>query len=350
MAQVKFVTWLAGLANKPTPTDTDQMYVGDAGTSKYSTWANVKATLKTYFDTLYAKIGLATGSGLTSNTARLLGRSTAGTGALEEITLGTNLSFTGSTLNAAGGGGGSPGGATTQVQYNNAGAFAGDANLTYDGAGTLTAKVFKAQQVTGQQMFGTGVTANDFGLFYRASPKAVQFTSGTGSAAFDITCGVLEGQVGIRATSGNNATTGYGFGASGASGAIYMPAVGLVRFTHSSDSLFSTLDAGGLSNRGGMSTGVVAKVAAYTATPSDYTIECNATTAAFVVTLFPCAGNAGKMLLIKKMDASANSVTVDANASETIDGALTVVLAAQYADITIQVNAAGTGWNKVSGV
>ena len=38
-------------------------------------------------------------------TARLMGRATAGAGDMEEITLGTNLSFTGTTLNAAGGGG-----------------------------------------------------------------------------------------------------------------------------------------------------------------------------------------------------------------------------------------------------
>lgn len=37
-------------------------------------------------------------------TARLLGRATAGSGDMEEITLGTNLSFTGTTLNATGGG------------------------------------------------------------------------------------------------------------------------------------------------------------------------------------------------------------------------------------------------------
>lgn len=51
-----------------------------------------------------AVAGLATASGLTSTTAKLLGRATAGTGALEEITLGTNLSYTGTTLNAAAGG------------------------------------------------------------------------------------------------------------------------------------------------------------------------------------------------------------------------------------------------------
>lgn len=52
-----------------------------------------------------ASTGPIPASGLTQATNRLLGRSTAATGAVEEITLGTNLSFTGTTLNAAGGGG-----------------------------------------------------------------------------------------------------------------------------------------------------------------------------------------------------------------------------------------------------
>jgi hypothetical protein len=41
-------------------------------------------------------------SGLTINTNRLAGRSTAGTGAVEEIIIGTGLSFSGNTLNATG--------------------------------------------------------------------------------------------------------------------------------------------------------------------------------------------------------------------------------------------------------
>jgi hypothetical protein len=49
--------------------------------------------------------GAYTASGMTMSTARLLGRNTASTGAVEEITLGDNLSFSGTTLNAAGGGG-----------------------------------------------------------------------------------------------------------------------------------------------------------------------------------------------------------------------------------------------------
>jgi len=63
-------------------------------------------------------------------TNRLLGRGSAGTGVAEEITLGTNLSLSGTTLNATGGG--TPGGSTTQIQFNDAGAFGGDADLTWN--------------------------------------------------------------------------------------------------------------------------------------------------------------------------------------------------------------------------
>ena len=49
----------------------------------------------------YVAPGSTTSSGLTMATNRLLGRNTAATGAIEEIVLGTNLSFTGTTLNAA---------------------------------------------------------------------------------------------------------------------------------------------------------------------------------------------------------------------------------------------------------
>jgi hypothetical protein len=54
-----------------------------------------------------AALGVATASGLTTALgARLLGRANAAAGALEEITLGTGLSFSGTTLNAAASSGG----------------------------------------------------------------------------------------------------------------------------------------------------------------------------------------------------------------------------------------------------
>jgi hypothetical protein len=69
--------------------------------------------------------GAYTAAGMTMATARILGRSTAATGAVEEITIGSGLTLSAGALTASG----TPGGSTTQVQYNNAGAFAGAANV-----------------------------------------------------------------------------------------------------------------------------------------------------------------------------------------------------------------------------
>lgn len=56
-----------------------------------------------------AASGAIGSSGLTMATARLLGRSTASTGAPEEITVGSGLSLSAGTLTATGGGGSSSG-------------------------------------------------------------------------------------------------------------------------------------------------------------------------------------------------------------------------------------------------
>jgi hypothetical protein len=71
-------------------------------------------------------------------TNKLLGRATAGTGVAEEITLGTNLSFSGTTLNATGGGGGAtPAGVSGSVQINNgAGGLGSVTDLKWDSTNT----------------------------------------------------------------------------------------------------------------------------------------------------------------------------------------------------------------------
>ena len=90
-------------------------------------------------------------------------------------------------------------------------------------------------------------------------------------------------------------------------------------------------------------TSVTSKTANYTATTSDDVILCNASGGAFTITLYAASGNSGKQLTIKKTDSSNNAVTIDGNASETIDGTTTKAIAAQYTSLTIVCD--GSNWH-----
>lgn len=70
---------------------------------------------------------------------------------------------------------------------------------------------------------------------------------------------------------------------------------------------------------------------------------CDATSGAFAVTLPPANAAAGQMITVKKIDVSANAVTVTRAGTDTIDGATTYVLAAQYKSVTLLSNN-GTQW------
>lgn len=89
ISQLPAVTSIAG---------TEELEVNQAGTSRKATRTQLVAGL--------VSAGAVTGSGLTMSTARILGRSTAGTGAIEEISIGSGLTLSGGTLSATGGGGG----------------------------------------------------------------------------------------------------------------------------------------------------------------------------------------------------------------------------------------------------
>lgn len=90
---------------------------------------------------------------------------------------------------------------------------------------------------------------------------------------------------------------------------------------------------------------VSAKTANYTVTASDdcSCILVSASGGARTVTL-PAAASAGSgfKVVIKKTDSSANTVTIDGNGSETIDGAATKVLRLQNQSVALICD--GTGW------
>jgi hypothetical protein len=86
----------------------------------------------------------------------------------------------------------------------------------------------------------------------------------------------------------------------------------------------------------------LARTSNYTATENDVFIACDATGGAITITLPACASTrVGKRIVVKKID-NANNVILDGNASETIDGATTKTLSAQWAVMTI-VNS-GSSW------
>ena len=80
-----------------------------------------------------------------------------------------------------------------------------------------------------------------------------------------------------------------------------------------------------------------------TASTYNGTIRVDASGGARVISLLSASFMKGSIIRVKKIDASANTVTIDPSGAETIDGAATKVLAAQYQSITIQSN--GTSWD-----
>jgi len=102
-------------------------------------------------------------------------------------------------------------------------------------------------------------------------------------------------------------------------------------------------DGVGIAAANATSFGVVRSVSASTTVVTgDYAILANSTAAAITVTLPAAATAYGRIYFVKRINAGANNVTIDGYASETIDGATTHVLSAQWARVEIISN--GSAW------
>jgi hypothetical protein len=77
------------------------------------------------------------------------------------------------------------------------------------------------------------------------------------------------------------------------------------------------------------------KTANYTITKFDYIILVNATSGNIVISLPSAIGIDGRPYIIKKVDGTANTVTITTQGAETIDGASTYVLDTQYEAVSI---------------
>lgn len=110
----------------------------------------------------------------------------------------------------------------------------------------------------------------------------------------------------------------------------------------------STVAAPGLvagTAAGSVGYAVATKTTTYTALLSDGVILGNATGGAFSVTLPTAVGYTGLRFIVKKIDASANAVTIATTSAQTIDGAATVSLTAQWQ--VQEVVSDGANWQKL---
>lgn len=101
-----------------------------------------------------------------------------------------------------------------------------------------------------------------------------------------------------------------------------------------------------LKSEGGLITGYASKTADYTADEIGFLYEVDCTSAARTLTLPPAASYAGLLIAVKKADTTANVLTVDGNASETIDGDTAIYLTTKNEVVFLQSD--GTNFKVVN--
>jgi hypothetical protein len=109
--------------------------------------------------------------------------------------------------------------------------------------------------------------------------------------------------------------------------------------------VWQRVEGGQDGNFTGLSTQVVTKVFAdsgYVLTINDFTVLADATGGAMSLTMPAAASFSGQIYAVKKIDSSANAVTIACSGANTIDGSATQTLAIQNSSLMVQSN--GTNW------
>ena len=220
------------------------------------------------------------------------------------------------------GGGGTPGGATTQLQFNDAGAFSGSANLTFNGA-TLTGSY-------------TGSLAEVTTL----SASLINFQPTSGTLGGPGSYLGLDSNNNVILSPGDGATTS----PAGANTQIQFNNSGVFGATANLTYDGSTVTVKGASHLSG---GIVHRRSSvstvHTASVSEYILGVTAvpTEILFDATAFP----EGQVVVIKDESGVAsgtNSITLNASASQTIDGVSSVTIESAYGSVLLYSN--GTNW------
>ena len=137
----------------------------------------------------YVSPGLATTRGITMNTAKLLGRSTAATGAIEEITVGTGLTLSAGTISASGGATlGTPVATTSGTNVDFTSLPAGTKRITLSFSEVANSGLIRIQLGTGGTPATSGYRGNHSGM-------AATVATGANASGFDAYSSTVNGVV-----------------------------------------------------------------------------------------------------------------------------------------------------------
>jgi hypothetical protein len=217
-------------------------------------------------------------------------------------------------------------------------------NLTSKGSNTH-ADIDTALTASAGHISANGTSVHGLGTMSTQASNNVSITGGSiTSNNVSITGGSITGITDLAVTDGG---TGQG------SAVAYTPICGGTTTTSAYQSVASAGSSGQVLTSNGASAlptfqAIPASGWTLTTTSTSITasannvILCNATSGAITITLPAASSNTNKIYGIKKIDSSINTITIDGNASETIDGALTQVISSQYDCLTIMCD--GSNW------
>lgn len=97
-----------------------------------------------------------------------------------------------------------------------------------------------------------------------------------------------------------------------------------------SPSTYGTLKASSM-----IMSGIQTVTTTYVVALADFLVKCDATGGGFPVTLPPASDYAGRIINIKKIDSSANAITLTPDGTDTIETAATLPISVQYVSITL---------------
>jgi hypothetical protein len=123
---------------------------------------------------------------------------------------------------------------------------------------------------------------------------------------------------------------------------VRVTSAGRVLANTTTDNGVDQLQVNGSISGNGFEQAYLARTTTYTATTSDYFIDC--TSGTFTVNLFTAVGNTGRILIIK--NSGTGTITVDPNGTQTIDGATTQTLSTQWSRVHIISD--GANWKIIS--